>query len=112
MIALESSEASSHGLQSISPTHPESHRGNCGDLGPKLQVLRQQQAGLRGRGAGGALAWFLPDPQGLGVGRAESPDFDSPLHTRDAQSRLARKMHGIEPASSRALSSAGTWPLN
>jgi len=39
MIALESTKASSHGLQSISPTHPESHRGNCGDLGPKLQDL-------------------------------------------------------------------------
>ena len=44
MIALESSEASSHCLQSISPTDPESHRGNWGDLGSKLQVLRQQQA--------------------------------------------------------------------
>ena len=42
MIALESSEASSHCLQSISPTDPESHRGNWGDLGPKLQDLRQQ----------------------------------------------------------------------
>src|SRR5437016_4609253 len=44
MIALESSEASSHSLQSISPTDPESHRGNCGDLGPKLQDLRQQNS--------------------------------------------------------------------
>ena len=59
MIALESTKASSHGLQSISPTHPESHRGNCGDLGPKLQVLRQQQAGLRGRGAVGVTPWWI-----------------------------------------------------
>src|SRR5436190_23953989 len=44
MIALESSEASSHCSQSISPTDPESHRGNWGDLGSKLQVLRQQKA--------------------------------------------------------------------
>src|SRR5258708_2549473 len=57
---LEFDEVSSHGLQIISATDPESHRGNWGDLGPILQVLRQQQPGLPGRGCSRySVAWLL-----------------------------------------------------